>query len=111
MNLEHFFKDDCARRHCTLPAAAGATWNGTDQYQCAYTYTEGGSRSAKSERAAALAISRDGTRQRGNIGRGGGTKMVYGSAMRFRPEARPSAEKACREKSTDCVFMGCFRRK
>jgi hypothetical protein len=110
LNLEHFSKTIALVGTVLFPAAAGATWNGTDQYQCAYTYTEGGSRSAKSERAAALAISRDGTRQRGTIGRGG-TKMVYGSAMRFRPEARPSAEKACREKSTDCVFMGCFRRK
>ena len=99
-----------------LPTSVGATWNGTDQYQCAYTYSDQGGQSnghgtrpVKSKQAAALAIPGEAARSRG-IGNGG-TNWVLGSPMRFRPEAKPSAEKACREKASDCVYMGSFRRK
>jgi hypothetical protein len=66
-----------------LPTSVGATWNGTDQFQCAHTYVDGV----------------------------GTPKWAYGSMTRFRPEARPSAEKACSAKASNCVYIGCFRRK
>jgi hypothetical protein len=66
-----------------LPTSVGATWNGTDQYQCAHAYFDG-----------------EGT-----------PKWTYGSTTRFRPEARPSSEKACNAKASSCAYIGCFRRK
>jgi hypothetical protein len=66
-----------------LPTSVEATWNGTDQMQCADTYVDGGDT----------------------------PKWVYGGITRFRPEARPSAEKVCNAKASNCVYIGCFRRK
>jgi hypothetical protein len=116
MNLKHVLVATAIVCTSLMPATAGATWNGTDQHQCAYTYNGHGNQSnglgtrpAKSKQAAALAISGDEARSRG-IGNGT-PKMVYGSTARMRPEAKSSALKACNKESQDCVFMGCFRRK
>jgi hypothetical protein len=116
MSLKHVLLATAMIGASVLPTPVGATWNGTDQHQCAYTYNVDGNqsngpgtRSAKSKQAAALAIAGDQARSRG-IGNGI-PKMVYGSSARMRPEAKSSAEKTCRAKGSDCVFMGCFRRK
>ena len=66
MNLKHVLLATAMIGASVLPTPVGATWNGTDQHQCAYTYdvhgnqSNGpGARSAKSNQAAALAISGD----------------------------------------------------